>query len=137
MRWRNQLDRRAFPMLANWIWHTTNEQKVGVACVTYAHLAYLYCNGLEAHLDRRAVATLLTAQIFLNIHYTYDTEPVPPPPLGLDGKDERVQQDLRSEYVENDCIELGVPQTELCSLFARAFRRLRCFLLSGFFYRFQ
>jgi len=119
-RWRRQLDMRAFPMLAHWARHATNEQRMGAACIVYAHLAYFYRNTLENSLDRRAVSTLLTSQIFLNVHYAFDAEPDPPPPIGLDGKDERTRRSTkRSEFVERHSAELGVAQTELCDVFAQ------------------
>ena len=97
-----------------------HEQRLGAACVVYAHLAYLYRNRLEAKLDRRAVATLLTAQIFLNIHCKYSSEPDPPPPVGLDGKDERVRCGTkRSELsIERHEVGLSIPEIELCDIFA-------------------
>ena len=120
VRWRHQLDTRAFPMLTHWARHATNEQRLGAACIVYAHLAYFYRNTLENALDRRAVATLFTAQIFLNVHYAFDAEPDPPPPIGLDGKDERTRLSAkRSEFVERHSAELGVAQTELCDVFAQ------------------
>ena len=71
MRWHNQLQLRAFPLLAHWVRHATNAQQLGTACIVYAHLAYVYKNTLETDLDQRSVATLLTSQIFLNVHYTF------------------------------------------------------------------
>lgn len=119
-RWRERLDAVAFPTLARWVRYATNAQQLGRACVVYAHLAYLYRNVLEAELDRRAVATLLTAQIFLNVHYAYDAEPTPPSAIGPDGKSigER-RASSRSKFVERANDELGFTQTEIQDLFAR------------------
>ena len=120
VRWRHQLDTRAFPMLTHWARHATNEQRLGAACIVYAHLAYFYRNTLENALDRRAVATIFTAQIFLNVHYSFDAEPDPLPPIGPDGKDGcTLRSAKRSEFVERHNAELGVAQTELCDVFAR------------------
>mmetsp|Transcript_14534 Transcript_14534/g.21938 ORF Transcript_14534/g.21938 Transcript_14534/m.21938 type:complete len:1946 (+) Transcript_14534:90-5927(+) len=120
-RWRVRLDAVAFPMLARWVRHATNSQQLGYACVIYAHLAYLYRNLLEPALDRRAVATLLTAQIFLNVHYAFDVEPDPPPPIGPDGKPQgpRRSASARTKFVERANDELGFAQTEIADVFAR------------------
>ena len=119
MRWRAQLNLRVFPLLANWVRCATDAQQLGTACILYAHLAYLYRNTLETDLNQRSVATLLTAQIFLNVHYAFDAEPDPPPPTGPDGKDGRLRRGVkRSEFAERHNAELGIPQTELCELFA-------------------
>ena len=74
-RWRARLDGVAYPMLARWCRGALGARRMGTACVVYAHLALLFRNVRAAAFGRREVATLLTAQVFLNINYTFDAEP--------------------------------------------------------------
>lgn len=49
-------------------------QAMGAACKIFAHLAYRFKNALGEELDRRGIATLQLAQIFLNIHHHYSLD---------------------------------------------------------------
>ena len=62
-------------MLARWVRGALVARQMGTACIVYAHLALLFRNVARRAFGRRATATLLTAQVFLNIHYRFDAEP--------------------------------------------------------------
>jgi Ca2+-binding EF-hand superfamily protein len=78
---RATLDDRVFGVLEGWRMRALKKHDVAAACVAHAHMAYLYnsmtfeseAGGGDAVcvVDERAVTTLLSAQVFLNINYVY------------------------------------------------------------------
>ena len=115
------------------------QQDVAAACVAHAHLAYLF-NCMQADqeqgadealcaVDERAVLTLLSAQVFLNINYHYtldvknyvtldehdevdaDGNPVEPATnAGKSGKMKRRKTELKHEKIDSAEAELMLPQ---------------------------
>jgi hypothetical protein len=83
------LDSQAIPTLEYWIEPTRNKD-VDIACLTHAHLMYLFKNYDYEELDYRAVSILLSSQVYLTINHrfsrnVYDdlqdsSNPTHPPP---------------------------------------------------------
>jgi Ca2+-binding EF-hand superfamily protein len=78
---RSTLDDRVFGVLEGWRVRALKKHDVAAACVAHAHMAYLYnsmtfesekgAGDAVVLVDERAVTTLLSAQVFLNINYVY------------------------------------------------------------------
>ena len=146
-RWRQRLDGVAYPMLARWCRGALGARRMGTACVVYAHLALLFRNVRAAAFGRREVATLLTAQVFLNINYTFDAEPTVDAPLddaaaagGASAKGGGFRREARVVVVAVACAgrgrrgaatvaaALGFSQTEFFELMQRHRRKLLSWL---------
>jgi len=73
---RGMLDAQAIPTLEYWIEPSRNKN-VNIACLTHAHLLYLFKNYDYEDLDYRAVSILMSSQVYLTInnrfsHKVYD-----------------------------------------------------------------
>lgn len=86
---RGMLDAQAIPTLEYWIEPSRNKD-VNVACLTHAHLLYLFKNYDYEDLDYRAVSILMSSQVYLTINNRFSNKvyddlqdknnPTQPPP---------------------------------------------------------
>ena len=86
---RGMLDAQAIPTLEYWIEPSRNKD-VRVACLTHAHLLYIFKNYDYEDLDYRAVSIIMSSQVFLTINHRFSTKiyddlqdaasPTQPPP---------------------------------------------------------
>jgi len=86
---RGMLDAQAIPTLEYWIEPSRNKD-VNIACLTHAHLLYLFKNYDYEDLDYRAVSILMSSQVYLTINHRFSVKayddlqdkakPTQPPP---------------------------------------------------------
>ena len=86
---RGILDAQAIPTLEYWI-DPSRSKDVTVACLTHAHLLYLFKNYDYEDLDYRAVSILMSSQVYLTINHRFSNKvyddlqdtssPTQPPP---------------------------------------------------------
>lgn len=86
---RGMLDTQAIPTLEYWIDPSRNKD-VRIACLTHAHLLYLFKNYDYEDLDYRAVSILMSSQVYLTINHRFSSKvyddlqdksnPTQPPP---------------------------------------------------------
>jgi hypothetical protein len=86
---RGMLDVQAVPTLEYWIDPSRNKN-VDIACLTHAHLLYLFKNYDYEDLDYRAVSILMSSQVYLTINHRFSSKiyddlqdkakPTQPPP---------------------------------------------------------
>jgi hypothetical protein len=70
---RGMLDAQAVPTLEYWIEPSRNKD-VSVACMTHAHLLYLFKNYDYKDLDYRAVSILMSSQVYLAINHRFSNK---------------------------------------------------------------
>jgi hypothetical protein len=86
---RGILDAQAIPTLEYWI-DPSRSKDVDTACLTHAHLLYLFKNYDYEELDYRAVSILMSSQVYLTINHRFSSKvyddlqdaanPTQPPP---------------------------------------------------------
>lgn len=86
---RGMIDAQAIPTLEYWIEPSRNKD-VGIACLTHAHLLYMFKNYDYEDLDYRAVSILMSSQVYLTINHRFSSnvyddlqdtaKPTHPPP---------------------------------------------------------
>lgn len=86
---RGMLDAQAIPTLEYWIDPSRNKD-VDIACLTHAHLLYLFKNYDYEDLDYRAVSILMSSQVYLMVNHRFSNKvyddlqdkssPTQPPP---------------------------------------------------------
>jgi hypothetical protein len=86
---RGMLDAQAIPTLEYWVDPSRNKD-VNIACLTHAHLLYLFKNYDYEDLDYRAVSIIMSSQVYLTINHRFSNKvyddlqdkakPTQPPP---------------------------------------------------------
>lgn len=70
---RGMLDTQAIPTLEYWIDPSRNKD-VDIACLTHAHLLYLFKNYDYEELDYRAASILMSSQVYLTINHRFSSK---------------------------------------------------------------
>jgi hypothetical protein len=70
---RTVLDAQAIPTLEYWVDPTRNKD-VDAACITHAHLLYIFKNYDYEDLDYRAVSILMSSQVYLTINHRFSSK---------------------------------------------------------------
>jgi hypothetical protein len=66
-------DDQAIPTLEYWI-DPSRSKDVDTACITHAHLLYLFKNYDYEDLDYRAVSILMSSQVYLTVNHRFSTK---------------------------------------------------------------
>ena len=127
---RLRLDGQVFELLEKWFSKASSTKDVRSACTILAHLALLFQNKMAEEIDCRAMTTVLASQVFLTHNFDWHIEQ----PKGNATVPERAADSVGSSNGPTrsfDERELGMPQTQVFSLFQRHRRtilqRLRAF----------
>jgi len=109
-RLQQRLDEDVFPMLEQWCAVAMKENHVKIACLTHAHICYIFKNNsdinISAPMNFRVVSALLSSQIFLCTRYRFDIEI----------EEQKIQKRSNKDvgFVNR---ALWIPQTELFDIF--------------------
>jgi len=108
---------QVYSMLERWTDHAIKISDNSTACMLYAHMAYIFYHTPMEEFTQRTVITLISSQIFLNSHYTFNSE-------NLTGKKvRRTAQGVKA-------IGLGIPDTEMFDLFQKQRGNVLRYLMS-------
>lgn len=102
---RDIMNTQVFPILERWIEYAVKASDMATACILHAHIAYLFLHTSYEELNDQSVITMITAQIVLNSHYSFDSQ--------------TVAKVSRSSKNRNQKIGLGVADTEIFDLFQK------------------
>lgn len=109
---------QVYSKLVRWIEQALKNSDNQTACMLYAHLAYLFLHTPYEEFNPAVVVSLLTAQIFLNGHYRFNSE---------NDTGKKVRRTAKGVQT----VGLGIPDTEIFDLFQKQRGNVLRFLMSN------
>jgi len=111
LRIKRALGDKCTPVLKRWLGHAVKKNAIRPACALHAHLAYMYYWTPRDEIDKQAARTILTAQQYIFVNYSFaDT------PDGSAATDRKLADASNMSGVDTG---LGFVPTEIFDLFQR------------------
>ena len=105
------LTERCRPVLQRWLRHAVKKNAIRAACALHAHLAYMYYWTPRAEIDKQAALTILTAQQYIFVNYSFVDTP--------DGSETTRRKLADNTNMSGIDTGLGFTPTEVFDLFQR------------------